>query len=403
MKIVSVAIICMAVLSATAQNREIVFNKAEWKTQLATAKKESKLIFFDAYTSWCGPCKVMAKEVFTKDSVADLFNQTFINVKYDMEKGEGVELKNKYAVSAYPTYLFINGDGEIVHKVVGGMSATEFIKEAENALNPENTVIGLGKKFEKSGHSEASAIAYLEALDKAYESEKKSEVSKIYFDDLAKPTLLEEHNWKLAVKYLTNPSSQAFGYLYANKAKLEEKYGVKEVGNYFKWTIFSAVYAIKDAYGKKSGTEIAKKKSEAIRKLLTHGEDYSKTVLLKLDLIELAALNQWDKYIAKIDMVCIDDDFSKNPGDKNSIVIEAANGLVNAAQVNYYNNALKWVDIIEKGGAELFTQIQIAELRKRVLKRQGKTAESETMAQKEKDLRKEAAEKRLMTPGMMKD
>ena len=37
----------------------------------------------------------------------------------DMEKGEGVELAKKYNVKAYPTYLFINGDGEVVHRVLG--------------------------------------------------------------------------------------------------------------------------------------------------------------------------------------------------------------------------------------------------------------------------------------------
>ena len=125
--------------------------------------------------------------------------------------------------------------------------------------------------------------------------------------------------------------------------------------------------------------------------------------MVKLELIELAASNKWNKYVAKVDGVCTDEGFSKNPDDKSSLVIEAANDLVTAVQANYYENALKWADLIEKGNPELFTQIQLAELRKRVLKRQGKTAETEAMAQKEKDLRNEAAEKRLMTPAMMKD
>ena len=39
--------ICLVVLSVKAQNREIVFKEADWKTQLATARKENKLIFFE--------------------------------------------------------------------------------------------------------------------------------------------------------------------------------------------------------------------------------------------------------------------------------------------------------------------------------------------------------------------
>ena len=145
MKKLLVVLICLITISAIAQNRKIEFKETIWKKNLENAKKQNKLIFFDAYTSWCGPCKMMAKDVFTKDSVADLFNQSFINVKYDMEKGEGISLKETYGVAAYPTYLFINGDGEIVHKIVGSMSPNEFINEANNALNPENTIYGLIK------------------------------------------------------------------------------------------------------------------------------------------------------------------------------------------------------------------------------------------------------------------
>ena len=122
---------------------------------------------------------MMAKDVFTRDSVADLFNQTFLNVKYDMEKGEGPALKDKYGVSAYPTYLFINADGEVVHKIVGSMPGKEFITEATKALSPENTAFSLAKKFNGGDHSEGTAIAYMEARVKAYEANKMGAVAKI--------------------------------------------------------------------------------------------------------------------------------------------------------------------------------------------------------------------------------
>jgi thiol-disulfide isomerase/thioredoxin len=392
-------IVCLIGLSAIAQNRQIEFKEADWKTQLATAKKENKLIFFDAYTTWCGPCKVMARDVFTRDKVADLFNDKFVNAKYDMEKGEGITLKDKYGVSAYPTYLFINGDGELVHKIVGSMTTNEFMNEANKALNPESTIYGLAKNFEASGHSEASAIAYLDAIGKAYESAKQSVVSKIYFDVLTKPILLEEHNWKLVVKYLNNPSSKAFSYLYSNKSKLEEKYKVSDVNRYFKQVFGSSVYMIKDAYSKNKGVKEAKENIKAIRKLLKEGTDYSKVLLAKLDLIEFASKNQWDKFAAKVDTMCDDNEFL----NKSYVMIEAANDVVTANQEKQYRSVLKWANLIEKTKPELFTQIQLAELRKRVLVRQGKKAEAEVMSQKEKGLRKEAMDKRLMSPPMRKN
>ncbi|WP_391527360.1 thioredoxin fold domain-containing protein [Elizabethkingia anophelis] len=66
--------------------------------------------------------------MFTLQSVGDYYNSHFVNAKMDMEKGEGVELAKKYNVKAYPTYLFINGDGEIVHRVLGYVEEKPFIQ-----------------------------------------------------------------------------------------------------------------------------------------------------------------------------------------------------------------------------------------------------------------------------------
>lgn len=399
MKKLLIGIACLTSLHAIAQNREIAFKEADWKTQLATAKKDNKIIFFDAYTSWCGPCKMMAKDVFTQDSVADLFNQTFLNVKYDMEKGEGPELQKKYGVSAYPTYLFINADGEVVHKIVGSMPPNEFMTEATKALNPESTAFGLAKKFNSGDHSEATAIAYLEALEKAYEANKMGAVAKVYFDALPESSLLEAKNWELALKYLNNPSSKAFAYLYAHKADLEKKYDANKVNMYFERTLNMSVYAVKRSYEKKTDLKEAKEIANAIRKIQSKPTPGAVSMLAQLDLIEFAAANQWDKFIAKVETVLADDDFPRKPG----FVVTAANDVVTAAPLKYSHTALKWANQLEKNNPDLFTSIQLADLRKRAFKKQGKTTEAEVMANKAMDLRKEAMQKKQMTPPIMKD
>ncbi|GAB3910417.1 hypothetical protein GCM10028803_50240 [Larkinella knui] len=107
------------VVSTASTEPGIQFSEASWKTHLAKAKAENKLVFLDAYTSWCGPCKMLQKNVFTKKEVGDFFNKEFINVKVDMEKGEGPELALQYPLEGYPTLLFIDGDGKVVKKVLG--------------------------------------------------------------------------------------------------------------------------------------------------------------------------------------------------------------------------------------------------------------------------------------------
>ena len=89
---------------------------------LHKAKEEGKMLFIDCYTSWCGPCRMMATQVFPQKKVGDYFNEHFVSFKIDMEKGEGPELKNKFSVRAYPTFLFLDGDGKEINRIVGGDS-----------------------------------------------------------------------------------------------------------------------------------------------------------------------------------------------------------------------------------------------------------------------------------------
>jgi len=112
----------------------IQFFHGTWKEVLAESKKQNKPIFVDAYTTWCGPCKYMAANVFTNDSVGAYYNANFINYKFDMEKGEGPEFAGKYRITAYPTLLYINAEGKVVHRVIGGKQPDQFIEDGKRAM-----------------------------------------------------------------------------------------------------------------------------------------------------------------------------------------------------------------------------------------------------------------------------
>lgn len=90
-------------------------------------REENRWIFLDAYTSWCGPCKVMAEQVFTLAKAGVFFNSRFVNVKYDMEKGKAQSWQ-KTGIGAYPTFVLIRPDGVVHDKLVGGMDVDGIIQ-----------------------------------------------------------------------------------------------------------------------------------------------------------------------------------------------------------------------------------------------------------------------------------
>lgn len=116
---------------AAAQARSIQFESGTWEEIKAKATRENKLIFLDAYASWCRPCKWMEQNVFTNDSVADYMNARFINAKIDMEKGEGTDLAILYRVTLYPSLLFIDGNGKLIQRATGAHDVQQFIELAK--------------------------------------------------------------------------------------------------------------------------------------------------------------------------------------------------------------------------------------------------------------------------------
>lgn len=106
----------------------IKFSKLSFEKAIKQAKSSGKLIFIDVHTSWCGPCKEMAKTTFTDSEVGKVFNGKFINLKIDAEADtDGPMISKAYTVSAYPTLLFVNSEGKLIRKLVGKQSKEKLL------------------------------------------------------------------------------------------------------------------------------------------------------------------------------------------------------------------------------------------------------------------------------------
>jgi thioredoxin-related protein len=145
----------------------IKFFKGTWEEALAKAKEEEKVIFVDAFAVWCGPCKRMAQQVFPKKKVGDFFNANFINVKMDMERGEGLSFRKKYPVSAFPTLFFIDGNGKVVHKQKGAQQEDGLIKLGEMVSRKVDYSAEYAAEYEKGNREPELIYNYVKALNKS--------------------------------------------------------------------------------------------------------------------------------------------------------------------------------------------------------------------------------------------
>lgn len=234
-------IICF--ISTAAQAQGIVFEKGQWADILKKAADQNKPIFVDAYTTWCGPCKWMAKNTFTDEKVGAYFTENYLAYKMDMEKGEGPAFAQKHQVNAYPTLLYFDASGALVHKVVGGMDADNFVAASKDALNPTKQLASLIDKYE-SGHREKNFMnTYLETLSQS--GNDISEVFKDYWSSLRDVEKQSEPVLKLmatASNYFSNINGVYFTYFYTNKAAYQDVAGKEMVQELMNYAYNRAIY-----------------------------------------------------------------------------------------------------------------------------------------------------------------
>jgi len=149
----------------TAFSQGIDFKHIPFEEALEQAKAQDKLVFIDFHTEWCGPCKRLAAGPFKEQANGDFFNQHFISLKLDAEK-EGRKAASRYQVRSYPTLLFVNGDGEIVHRGASrnGDDLIGFGKEALNAVNAKYSWEKLQELFPDKQDDEAFLKIYYQKM-----------------------------------------------------------------------------------------------------------------------------------------------------------------------------------------------------------------------------------------------
>ena len=217
--------------SAQAQGIEFESSETSLQTAMEKAAKANKLIFMDCYTEWCGPCKRLAKNVFPNDTVGRFFNEHFVCVKKDMEKGEGPELGKQYQINAYPTMLFVDPQtGKTAYRIVGFRQGIQWLIEAgQTALNPERNLLGAETDYQKHPQDAAIAKKYIDMLQEARLNALRDSVLNAYLVGIAPADAASEETWQILANQVSDPYGSTFEYLAAHADGFRASVGEKVV------------------------------------------------------------------------------------------------------------------------------------------------------------------------------
>jgi thioredoxin-related protein len=192
-------------------------------------KRVPTMVFLDCYTTWCGPCIHMTNSVFPQKIMGDYFNANFINIKIDMEKGEGPELGKKYDVKSYPTFIIFNSNGEEIARLVGGGDAQSFIGRVRAHVDPAYKPEILKAAYE-ANKSLDNAIAYMDVLMHTGKRDELSVFMNDHFEEFSSSNdRFNEDFWKYASISLSSINSKLLKFIVANKNVYDGRFGRAKV------------------------------------------------------------------------------------------------------------------------------------------------------------------------------
>lgn len=162
--------------------------------------------------------------MFPTQEAGDYINPNFVFIKYDLDKADPDKIAETYGIKAYPTFIFLNGNGEEVIRMLGGARDTKgFIERIQENMKPENSFKARYERFQKDP---SYAMTYIQFLDEDCYMSK--EADKLFNELFAKRTTAEnftEENMKYYSSKVTSTESPIFKSMITNEKEVKAAIG----------------------------------------------------------------------------------------------------------------------------------------------------------------------------------
>ena len=236
--IVMILVICSTFGNAFSQKKETIqFSYLPYNDFIKKSKETGKPIMIYFTGTGCSLCIKMEKLVFPQEEIYTFYNKSFINIELfdDYKKPDSAIkiLQRKYGIVSQPTFIFIDSNGDLIHKS-GYKEKNDFLVVGQQAAGSDNYRSWISL-FEK-GKVEINTLRKFLAVEQKpvlyaemdYRCKAQEMLDK-YFSSISRSEYGNSENWEIIKKYVSNPYSDIFRFLLENKSKFISTYGDKEV------------------------------------------------------------------------------------------------------------------------------------------------------------------------------
>ncbi len=129
--IVSFCILCFFA-SSQLINAQVDFYAGSYSDLQRQAERDKKPFFVFFHADWCKPCKQMEKEVFEDKDVGQYVSANYLAYHVDGEATQYKQLVKDYWVTAYPTIILFDKEGNEITRVDGYRDKSSFLDKLKD-------------------------------------------------------------------------------------------------------------------------------------------------------------------------------------------------------------------------------------------------------------------------------
>jgi len=94
----------------------------DFDAAMSVAAETGKPVFIDMYADWCGPCRMLADDYFTRDDYKQVLSQCIL-LKINIDNYP--EIADEFGVQSIPTLILSDADGNEIDRITGVMGSPE--------------------------------------------------------------------------------------------------------------------------------------------------------------------------------------------------------------------------------------------------------------------------------------
>ena len=222
-RITTVTLLSLLVaLAAGAQGVEFVDKPLD--SVFTLAKEQGKMVFVDCYSTHCPPCVKMIREEFPKKELGDYINQNFIAAKYNLDNEPYKQLMKQWDVHAFPTFVFLSADGEVLYRMVGYREAGKFLAEARQGL-ADQRFGRLKKQYGQGDRSLPFLFDYLAELERMHLGKDCRTVAVDILCNSELQLAANRQGFDVFRRYVDSPYDEVFLNAWTDRSALTAAYG----------------------------------------------------------------------------------------------------------------------------------------------------------------------------------